>query len=299
MYLADKVGATLGVGNQMYVGQRVGIELEYEKYNGEHVRGIDLWNLIPDNSLRDNGIEFVSTVLPRREIAQAFEQAKKLIELTRVKATPRCGIHVHLNVAPYTWGQLWSLSVLYTLLEPTIFKQYAPERQTSHFCVPSFSNDVLAKTMMEDMGKLRGKDVVAQRYGYDDAGNARPLDPERVLPKLGLLGTNKYTAMNYSRLHDLHTVEFRQLDAYEDLKIVREWVEFLLRMQRIANNYGNEPQAVLDDYERIGLEGLCDKVGLDMQEIDELDQDDAEDVATFMVGYKTPMWEDLEWKIGE
>ena len=237
-------------------------------------------------------------MLTRRELTDAFHEADKLIEITRVKATERCGIHVHLNVAPYTWGQLWSLSVLYTLLEPTIFREWAPERQFSHFCVPSFANNVLANTMMEDMVKLRGPDKMVERWTYNEDGDPKQAPPQKVLPKLGLLSANKYTAMNYSRLHDLHTVEFRQLDAYTDMKHVRKWVEFLLRMQRIANQYGDEPLAVLDDYDKIGLKGLCDKVGLAQHDIEELDQEDAVDVATFMTGYKAPQWQDLAWKLG-
>lgn len=295
MYLNEKVRTIVGRGMHL-TGQRVGIELEFEKYRRPR-DGVDAqyWTTIPDGSLRDNGIEFVSCPLFPEDVREALKEANELIELTRVKATLRCGIHVHLNVGDCTMGQLWSLSALYVLLEPTLFAVWAPQRQHSHFCVPSFSNTVLTQAMFTDVMMLREEVQKEPAYDYD----GEELEGETIMhiPPLKLMHANKYTALNYRRVGDLMTVEFRHLDATKDMNRVQQWIDLLLRIQSLANVIGDEPLDVLEMYNDKGLVGLCKEVGLEPCEVDPLDQADAEDVATFMCGYTQPKWEELQWQM--
>ena len=123
----------------LYDDTRLGIELEYEGYAGDPIDDrLEYWSLVADHSLRNGGIEYVSVPLGRDDIASALAVAGDHIEDNGLEANARCGVHVHMNVMPWTWSQLWSFSAMYLILEPTIFRTFAPGREISHFCVPSF-----------------------------------------------------------------------------------------------------------------------------------------------------------------
>ncbi len=274
MKLNDIIGMSLHLlRGERYGKPKVGIELEYEQYNGNNIMGKG-WNVEGDPSLRENGLELVSIPTWPKDVERRLLVGKQLAEAGGLKATSRCGVHVHLNARHMTWGQLWTMSMIYTVLEPTIFKRWAPDREVSHFCVPTFCNTLLVEHMASDMQHLK--------KGLDNGWR-----PE-------LLNTSKYCAMSFYRLHDLGTVEFRQLEGSLDMALIQRWIELLLRIQEAAMPF-ESPAAFLELYNGVGRRGLCRMVQLDFMQVDELDQEDAEAAAKLMCGYDSPEWDELEW----
>jgi hypothetical protein len=364
MHLNDNIAQCLGLPRKR--GQKFGIELEYEDWGGGDGFG-EHWRADRDGSLRNGGIEFISNPLTHAQLPAAFRNMTDYLENTQANATERCGVHVHLNMLDSSWANLFSFSTLYTFLEPSIFKKYAPDRRDNHFCVPSYLNTALTNMMLEDVMKLRqglpyapevpqpaapqpqvrvarprGHRVdryqmvaddnginreAARQIARNDAGQFRrmvemaemndivrgvqpmdlniqfnaaaavnpiPQDNNQLGGPLRILGASKYCALNFSRLHDLGTVESRIAPATRDMELVREWAEFLGTIQSRAAEFP-DPINVVERYEEQGLQGLCDLVGLERRGVNRQDQDDAEDAATFMAGYIPPTHEELEW----
>ena len=335
MHLMDKIAPILGL--EKYLDEpRYGIELEYENYRGDR-DGIKLWDCVKDGSLRNHGVEFVSVPLKHAELRPALKLMKELIvENKRMEASNRCGVHVHLNVLPYTWNNLWSLTVMYTLLEPTIFARFAPLRKNSHFCVPMFYNTAMPELMLQDIGKLRnGVPYVVEpdkknkepKIGYQNVADYHGIPRGEVAemvrnnpaqynilqaalprmrakripnfkgPGLKVLTSSKYCAMNFSRMTEIGTVEFRQAPDTKDMKEVRVWAQFLGLMQQKANEF-DDCLDILSIYEDQGLEPLLDMVNLQPELIQDYDQRNAYIAATLMAGQVAPLWDELEWNFG-
>jgi len=307
-------------------GQRVGIELEYEGFSSARFLDSDLkvnrWYLERDPSLRGGGMELISHVLMPGHLDSAYKEATAIIRASTAKANIRCGVHVHLNMSDVTLTHLWNTIVLYILAEPSIFKQFADGREGSHFCVPLWSNAMFAQTLYNDMRHLRVGyakmklqkapkmrraaraqpgmfhvlDDDLQRAVEAQAPIARVHDPVQELPDLGLFHCIKYSALNFRPLTSLGTIEFRQHPATTDMKKVDAWVQFLMGLRDLAGEY-KDPLDILDEYEESGLLRLQDTLQLDQVNVDDLDQEEAEDVATMAAGHIAAPWTDFEWEL--
>lgn len=235
--------------------KRFGIELEFENARRPVNTAGSKWRSVPDGSLRNHGIEYVSLPLTSREVPKEVRWICAKAQEARMRATPRCGVHVHLNVRPYTLGQIASVATLYGLLEPSIFARYAEGRERSTFCCPQYSNTALQQALRADFIDMRRDNC---RYFPNAQRSA------------------KYAALNYSSLARFGTLEARQLAGTIDPDVIIEWVQFLSRM--LSRGVGfTSPEAMLDHYERVGLEALQEEI---MNEQVEVDQDDQEDAVT-------------------
>lgn len=247
--------------------QRFGIELEYEHVREAlNLRGT-AWTAVRDGSLRNNGVEYVSKPLSYRDVGPSMRAMMESAAGVGARVTPRCGLHVHINMRPYTVGQVLSLAMVYGLAEPSVFNKFAEGRDQSPFCVPQYVNNTLLGHMERDVDAAR-------------QGTRRPLR--------GIIGTSKYSALNYSSLPRFGTVEARHLHGTLDPREAREWVEFWKRLVDVAVDF-NDPLHVLDQYERGGLEELQHDLLGEAVAVDPLDQEDAEAACTLVAGADLPI----------
>lgn len=150
-------------GVRQILGNRYGLELEYEGAKLDRLpTGNDLtrWKVTKDDSLRNNGIEFISRPIGMARLPDYMSQLDNAVKKISCEANIRCGLHVHVNMTHRNFGELYNAIVLYTLLEPRIFREFAPGREISHFCVPLFSNTVLTEWLYNDVQSLRNGLVV-------------------------------------------------------------------------------------------------------------------------------------------
>lgn len=291
-------------------GPRVGIELEYEGANHSllhnNVGPLTRWKITDDPSLRGGGIEFISSPTKPEHLAVALEQVKQAMTIAGVRATKRCGVHVHLNVTDLTFRELWNISVYYTLLEPFIFKEFADGREDSHFCVPTWANTALQQSMYRDATVLhRGIQKVAggsklkpslHEMAMGLGGQPVQTNRRHAVP-LYLLGNAKYSAMNFTPLETFGTVEFRQHGATLDMRKVQRWAEFLLRIRTVALAY-DDPDAVMHQFWSDGFLTLCGAVDLPQSpDVDPNDLDDAVDAAALIIGHRPTDHHTLNWEI--
>jgi hypothetical protein len=266
----------------------IGLELEYEnviieyddEYDEPRATGMEHWHTVPDGSLRNGGIEYVSTPIPFADTDAEIDIVGAYLEAQqpRAIATERCGLHVHMNMIPYTVGQVWSLIALYALLEPTIYKTYAIDRETNMFAVPLWANHVQVGTLYRDISYLRGITAGA------------PVREAEVI------NTCKYSAMNFQALNKFGTVEMRQPYCTRDMDAIKSWVDFCKRLVENGVMYA-DPDEILEWYARSSLSELQTLMFGESYEIDIDRQDDAEDAASMVAGYTEPSWQDLTWDI--
>ena len=283
------VGKSLG--RRTYKTQRVGLELEYENCTGSFTTPPQ-WNTTNDYSLRSGGIEFVSSPLLEKDLDVAVEAMVNAAKAGKGVPTKRCGYHVHVNVTHMTWAELYKFFTYYTLLEPLLFREFAPGREMSHFCVPTWSNTALTECLYDDHMQLRNG--IRCPRGYDASEYLRGSSGGGGLT---MLRTPKYAALNVNSLKKFGTVEFRQAPSSLDPEFLKAWARLLLRIQRVSCEY-NDAADIVIDYDEAGLFTLCEKVDfIPTKTADELDQEDAADAATIIAGHVPVNWQQLEWEV--
>lgn len=276
------------VGDPRYRTTRFGIEIEVENFVCPN-RDLRFWRLTREASLRNDGIELVSKPLMRTTLNAALLEAEEFINMAGARATERCGVHAHLQYSHLTWGQLLSSVALHTLLEPHIFAKYAKDRADNHFCVPMWSNTVLADLLHQDANTLRSgkKPTLKSRNDL--------LYPHR---RLEMAACPKYSALNFKPLFTLGTLEYRYHPGTHHAAEIREWVELLYQIQVAAMEF-NDPVKVVEWAEDTSIFTLCEKVGLEPQEVLHIDQEDAIDMATILAGHVPINWQQLNWEMNE
>lgn len=253
---------------------RYGIELEYERYNGAAF-GNGLWRTVPDGSLRHSGIELVSQPVTREELDIALAEASVMIRRGTLRASPRCGIHVHMNMKHLTAGQMFSFITAYTLLEPALFAGF-PERLTSSFCVPVY------------------KSGFTIRHIHDAVQTTRIRGATRSLRALE--NTSKYAALNTSSLVRFGTLEFRQMPATTRMSAVRGWVDTLTRIHDVAT-LQDDPVQIVELYEGLGEESFQQSFLRSYREVEPQEQRKAYIAAIQTAGYLEPEWDELDWVV--
>jgi hypothetical protein len=255
----------------------LGIELEYEQVNDTSAWDPEYWVAAPDGSLRNRGLELVSRPLAFNSVEDALLEAETMLSQSGAVATARCGLHTHMNMLPYTVGQIWSLACLYAIIEPTLYQTYALNREDSMFAVPLWLNTGQVYALHQDITNMR------RTVG-------------RNMPMCHAIQTSKYSALNFASLAGFGTLEMRQPYCSTDFEAIRSWVDFCQRLIEIGTSW-EDPHEVLDYYERGSLDEIQERMFGVIVEIDPDIQEQAEDSAALITGYDEPTWEELNWEM--
>jgi len=282
------------MGKKPYKGPHVGLELEYEKCTNPPVGLSNDWYTDIDHSLRTGGLEFISVPLPANKVHEAVVNMLAVAKKIKAKPTLRCGLHVHVNVTHMTWAEVFQFTTLYTLLEPHLFAEFAPGREISHFCVPTWTNTALVEYMYRDGQKLRqGIQIPDTEHGVNwGRASSYLTGRDGFRPKLKMISTPKYAALNLNSLKKFGTLEFRQAPSSLQASFIERWTNLLLRIQAVSMTY-KDATDIVREYDRSGVFTLCEKVGfIPTGMVDALDQEDAADAATIMAGHIPVPWKD-------
>lgn len=205
--LEDKLWKnTIPVHNDQYI---FGIEVEAENCDNINPKAMHkaYWNMTADNSLRNNGVEFVSVPLRSTQIEPALSQLQTWFT-PEVTFSPRTSVHVHMNVRDLTIDQITNLIFVYTSVEDVLFKWVGHGRDNNVFCTKITETDYVRNFIQF----LSDPHVVATNYW------------------------NKYTAFNLVPIQDKGTVEFRHLYGTADIPTIVMWVNFLSMLKTYAKN---------------------------------------------------------------
>jgi hypothetical protein len=181
----------------------VGIEVEVEGISNVHcLRPSPFWTPTEDGSLKLNGAEYISTPISGSHVEYAlqilFEDLKKSNEYF---FSPRCSVHVHVNVRNMTINEVKMFCALYLLFERGLFSFVGENRDKNIHCVPLLDSNITAAGLFNCLDRRR---------------------PQHWM---------KYTALNIIPMADKGTVEFRHMHGTDDLKKLMQWIGMLLSMK--------------------------------------------------------------------
>lgn len=174
----------------------IGIEVELEDWKGVWSDRF-YWHAVEDGSLKDHGMELVSSPLSGRCIDYAIHELSLILEQNSPKFSHRTSVHVHCNVSKYSRNQLITLMALYACVEEMLFSFVDGKRRGNSFAY-----------------RLVG--TPAEVIFYPSNKEGQP--------------TTKYCAFNIAPVPKQMTVEFRHLEGTQDFKKLRRWLQLVAKL---------------------------------------------------------------------
>ena len=198
-----------------------GLECEIEEITNP-AGVIGLFHAVNDGSLRNSGLEYVSTPMVKNELVENFKILHKTLKF-KPGGDPfsvRTSTHVHINCQSLSVENARTLVLLYALFEEFFFYMVKPARRDNIHCVP------LTETAMP---RLYKGDLMKYYKNW-----------------------HKYTALNLKRLSDLGTMEFRHLHGTNDAQEVSDWLTILENLwtlcQRVSINEQTLNREIIADW---------------------------------------------------
>jgi hypothetical protein len=190
----------------------MGVELEIENCNEEWCTAG--FKVVPDGSLRNSGLEFVSSPMTYSNMVYAldtfYDRNKPQVRWSEIypeeydissNYSDRTSIHVHTNVGDLTIKQLQTLCLLYEVFENLLFAFVGNDRDKNIFCVPwqetTLSYSVIPK-LVTDPGSIRN--------------------------------WQKYTALNLLPIMSQGSVEWRHLHGTSNRDQIYTWLRLIGHM---------------------------------------------------------------------
>ena len=157
-----------------------------------------------DGSLRNDGVEFISSPLDKGTLLGAFRNLHAEIELNNADDafSNRTSTHVHINCRNITAEHARQLVLFYALFEEYFFAMVDKERRHNIHCVP------LTETFLPSL------------YKHSLTKN--------------LTHWHKYTALNILPLAKQGSIEFRHLQGTNNPELLDEWLTTLDNLWRMC-----------------------------------------------------------------
>ena len=183
----------------------IGIEVEVEnvKYMDPNLF-IGPWQVVEDNSLRNNGREFKTFAIPTKYAEKSLVRLFSGLN-PDVDFSPRTSIHIHQDVRAFTLKQLLTLLFTYTVCESLMFKFADVRRRHSIYCVPIVNTSMLTNFSNE-------KSLI---HNLNTIGGWWP----------------KYTALNLCPISSFGTVEYRHLSGTNNATKIVMWIDLISRLK--------------------------------------------------------------------
>jgi hypothetical protein len=183
---------------------RYGIEIEIENLPDPFL--VDDGECKEDGSLRNNGKEYVSIVLPDVDSAKAWhaEVVRKCV-IAGADFNHRCGTHIHMDFRDTTKQTRRNFLEKYLLIERKLMA-LMPDRSHSNFCLPLLDYD--------------GDMFILRSYLAGSTG---------ILRDRG----SKYAALNFKPMLTQGSIEFRMLPSLPTVDLFEQVIDML---EFIRNN---------------------------------------------------------------
>jgi hypothetical protein len=247
-------------GSFLLPGCRTGVELEFE---GCEVSDMDVvsmmkrgWKGKPDHSLREGGWEWVLTYpLSDSYLRGAVTYAMDMAARRKYLVSVRTGLHAHTDALDMNLNQYKMQMLLYSLIEPAIYRYAGCDRDENVHCLPWYS---------ASDGSLAASEV------YNST--------EETFPG-ALRGDFRYGGLNLLATRKFGSVEWRHMKATLEPQKVMEWISITHRIKEAAIRLAGQPildmvmsnpravlQEVLREQAEVlwynGIEQECAKIGV-------------------------------------
>lgn len=216
----------------LYYNAYIGVEVELE---GLHELGVAPmgWSLHADGSLRNGGQEFVfNGAFEGEEIIQAFTFFEQFFDKRGLKpaTSARTSTHIHIDVSKMTARQLLNMFTLYAVIEPSLFRSYAPKREGNHFCVAMYECDFVRSRI--------------QKLNEGIAEFCASINSDR---------STRYSAVNLNSIPTIRTVEFRNFYAATTSQELLEYANIVLALKKFGMTYEGKPALMFETASDQGL----------------------------------------------
>lgn len=222
-----------------------GIEVELEGYRilNAPQNVIAYWDQHNDGSLRklapgDEAIEYVSRY--PYDMVTTETSLKNLFDFlsaphTKVYASYRTSIHVHVNCGTETLLTIYNFMTLSLLLDELLVSQNGEHRIGNNFC-------------------LRAKDAMGQLVALTNS-----IEHGREFFNFG--ANERYSSINFASLMKFGSIEFRSLECTIHYGRVMHWIRTLQQM-KVRSRQFKSPTDIITLYSRLGpAEFLKDVLG--------------------------------------
>lgn len=216
-------------GRKPVKGLRFGIEVEMEPIlnqppaiNREYQ---SIWDYKGDGSLRNHGIEAITSPITLDRLDQAMEEFTESLDLDSFDPTsPRTSVHVHVNYSDKTLSQVTNAVCLYILFEDLLLELSGRTRKGNNFALPISS----AEGFIDDLAYALKKNEIIR---FDN--NAR------------------YASLNLCSLRTFGTIEYRSMRGLTNVNDIRAWVLLLSSFYEVSVKYNNPKEMFADSVDNI------------------------------------------------
>lgn len=209
------------VDNSTYVGIEVEVERVFKESSMIPLSNDNfLWKNTEDNSLRNNGREFVSVPVCGDDILYSLSVLNNFLTKDKTcvghEFTDRTSVHVHMNARTMSVEHLFNFLLTYLLVEPILYRYVGGDRAKNIFCVP-ITESSLAPTINKALSFYE---------------NNRFTDALMVFSRW-----QKYTGLNLLPIHNYGTVEFRHMVGTKDETILSTWINLIFKIKRYSSKF--------------------------------------------------------------
>jgi hypothetical protein len=156
----------------------------------------------------------------------------------------RTGLHIHMDCRDITYLQLIGKVVHYIMWEPAIYAWIGGGREANNFCAPWYK----CEGTIVDAAK-----VLAHIIKMASAEGETLAEMTSELASM-TEDLHKYAGLNLRPLKKYGSVEFRQMVATHDFKLVLKWMNIILNLKRVALESPESSMAIIGLTESKGLE---------------------------------------------
>lgn len=222
----------------------VGIEVEMEGQGLADYRAPD-WRFHNDGSLRGDSAEFVlHGPCQRNRVGVLLRQLRDGLKDAKLDPSDRCGVHVHLNMQQLTVKQVYSISILYLVMEELLVHWCGDSREGNLFCLRAVDAEAIIEGLYK-VGQSLNENLAFEAVG----GNMY-----------------RYASINFGALSKFGSLEFRAMQTPKQLGRIETWVKLLLCIKDMGQRYA-DPKDIVESASAMGYTPFVRQVFGDMTEL--------------------------------
>lgn len=201
------------------------------------------WVCHIDNSLRDEGIEFVSKPLFGEDLTDGILMLHDFcLSLAasdcNYKFSSRCGTHIHLDVRDLNKEELLSLICLYSLYEHSLFNFWDINRAGNVYCVPINNQNTFSTVFAKLMVATNQQTVLNLFSKFHQE--------------------YRYSALNLASISKYGSLEFRHGYGTFDTEKLTAWICMIMQLKKYI--LGKTIKEVVTDITKSDFEMLSHRV---------------------------------------
>lgn len=208
----------------------IGVEVEVEgcKTKLPTGDGNQYWRQEADDSLRNNGAEFVfAEPLWGADVIKAVQFLCVSAKMRQWVISERTGLHVHMDVREMELDKFRNFCVMYALMEKPLYRWIGDNRDKNIHCLAWFT----AEGDLKEIGKI-----------FKVPGHA-----SGVIKQL-----NRYSGLNLNALDKYGSVEFRHMKSTFDSTRVIDWINMILSLRLAAIAWNGKTDEIIKEFKILG-----------------------------------------------